>query len=147
MGNHRNFPISACLRQLTVLGLFLLLSGCGDKLTSVSGIVRLDGKPVAAASVALHPVNGGPIAIGTTDAEGRYRLESGSRPGVMQSEYRVTVSKSRVLGIGKDERVLPGGIKTEYIVPAIYNNPATSPLHFTVGSDVRDFDIELKSAK
>ena len=119
------------------------LVGCGSKLASVSGIVRLDGKPIAAAGVAFHPVDKGPVASGTTDADGRYRLETGSQSGVAPGEYRVTVCKDRISGIGKDGLALSGGIKVEHFLPPKYNDPATSPLRVTVGQGAQSHNFDL----
>ena len=145
------FPINAgrwqgpgrCLVHVALWVLLAALAGCGSKLASVSGIVRLDGKPVAAAGVAFHPIDKGPVASGTTDADGRYQLETGSQSGVAPGEYRVTVSKDRISGIGKDGLALSGGIKVEHLLPPKYSDPATSPLRVTVGQGAQNHNFEL----
>jgi hypothetical protein len=71
-----------------------LIAGCGDgdvpagdaALHSVTGQVRVGGKPAAGVMVRLHPLNrsGDPEAphpYGTTDAEGRFRLRTGEAEG------------------------------------------------------------------
>jgi len=63
------------------LGVFL--GGCGGngKLAPVSGVVKLNGKPVADVEVIFQPTSGdsvnapGPAAYGVTDANGRYTLK------------------------------------------------------------------------
>ena len=50
MESRHNFLINLCVALLLPC-----LAGCGEKLAKVAGTVRLDGKPVAAAGVALHP--------------------------------------------------------------------------------------------
>ena len=117
--------------------------GCGSRLASVSGIVRLDGKPIAAAGVVFHPVDKGPLASGATDADGHYQLETGSQSGVVPGEYRVTVSQDRISGIGKDGLALSGGIKVEHLLPPKYSDPTTSPLRVTVvrGAQNHNFDL------
>jgi hypothetical protein len=111
----------------------------------VSGTVRLDGKPLSAAGVGFHPNGGGAVASGTTDAEGRYRLETGSRPGVMPGEYRVTVSKTHTSGISSAGLPLPGKVKTEHLIPTQYDHPTTSPLQMTVNQGSQNYNIELTS--
>jgi hypothetical protein len=65
------------------IALGLSLAGCGGngKLAPVSGVVKLNGKPVADVEVIFQPTSGdsvsapGPAAFGVTDAEGRYTLK------------------------------------------------------------------------
>jgi len=68
--------------------------GCGRGLVKVTGVVRLDGKPVEGAMVTYHPVdpNKGRIAHGTTDKEGAFQLST-TRPndGAFPGEYKVTI--------------------------------------------------------
>lgn len=69
-----------------VLGLSLgVLAGCGGSpypLADVSGVVTLDGEPLAGARVAFQPrregkgLDSGPGSYGTTDAHGRYTLRT-----------------------------------------------------------------------
>jgi hypothetical protein len=130
--------------------LFLCLAGCGDKRVSVSGMVRLDGKPVAAAGVTLHPVGSGPLASGMTDAEGRYQLETGNRPGVVPGEYRATVAKKAAAGFLADKNGLSSGIvtaeaKEEWIVPRKYAGPDTSGLTVSIKYGMAPLDFDLKS--
>ena len=152
MAISRQFPINVNQRRsvrlgtcVALLGLFAGVAGCGDKLASVSGIVRLDGKPLTAAGVMFHPKDGGPVAGSTTDSNGRYRLESGSQLGVKPGEYCVTVSKYRMSGVGKTGLPLPGQGKIEHLSPAKYNTPATSPLRVTVAQGSQSHDFELTS--
>lgn len=139
------FPIDAFPWRLSLVLLLPWLAGCGNGLVSVSGTVRLDGKPVAEAGVVFHPVEGGAPASGVTDAQGRYQLSAGSRPGALAGEYRVTVSKQRTSGIGENELPLPGGIKIQLLVPQKYGNPQTSPLRATVGRGSANHDFDLSS--
>src|SRR4051794_10343025 len=70
-------------RLIGSLALTMLLVGCGgdDKVAPVSGIVKLNGKPVADVEVIFQPVAGeianapGPAAFGVTSADGRYSLK------------------------------------------------------------------------
>jgi hypothetical protein len=130
-------------------------AGCGNKLASVNGIVRLDGKPVAVAGIAFHPVQGGTVASSATDADGRYNLVSGSRAGVAPGEYRVTIVKDQVVGQiagvvkqGPAEAVpvmpnFPQNMRIKPLIPTQYSHPAKTPLHITVkpGSQTCDFDL------
>ncbi len=56
----------------------LLLAGCGPssdvpKLAPVHGVVTMDGKPLANATVRFIPESGRP-SVGVTDEQGRYEL-------------------------------------------------------------------------
>lgn len=86
------------------------------------------------------------MASGTTNAEGRYRLETASRSGVIPGEYRATVAKTRLWGF--DPTGLPpppGRMKTEYLTPVQYSNPATSPLRAMVTQGSQNIDFDLTS--
>jgi len=51
------------------------MTGCREmKVAPVSGVVTLDGKPLAKASVTYLPEAGGRPSYGVTDENGRYRL-------------------------------------------------------------------------
>ncbi len=145
--------LPVCFLQTLGIGVTLLLPclmGCGEKLATVAGTVRLDGKPVAAAGVALHPVGGGPIAGGSTDAEGRFRLEMSNKPGLPAGEYRVTVVKKETSGFMADKNglsmgVAKGGVKEKWIVPKKYSSPTGSGLTASVKPGMEPLDLNLTS--
>lgn len=54
--------------------LLLAVAGCGKPTTTITGIVTLDGNPVAGATLEFFPVSGkGLVSFTKTDAAGRYR--------------------------------------------------------------------------
>src|SRR5687768_4028659 len=76
----------------------IVLTGCSSSSRPptypVTGIVTLQGKPVAGAAITFVPTGDGEAASAITDSEGKYALTTweagdGARPG----EYRVKVSK------------------------------------------------------
>jgi hypothetical protein len=77
--------------------LALLLAGCGSDggtpvtLAEGGGVVTFKGAPLADATVTFIPVDG-PIATGVTDLSGKFKLATGSRPGVAVGQCTVTVS-------------------------------------------------------
>jgi hypothetical protein len=79
------------------------LVGCGSNLSSVSGTVTLDGKPLAGSdklsgTVQFSPEDGrGTIAVGNLDQSGRYNLSTGSRVGVLPGKYLVSVSAVEII--------------------------------------------------
>ncbi len=138
-------------RRVTAVGLVLLMifvAGCGRQgpvLLPVSGVVTLDGQPVAEAGVIFTPAEGGPAASGTTDAQGRFQLRTVNESGAVAGEHLVTVTKQETTGLGDFGAVGPEGVKTIWHVPEKYGNRKTSGLKFTVGPDSDDAKIELSS--
>jgi hypothetical protein len=74
--------------------LLLLLVGCGKARTSpVEGVVLLDGKPLAGASVMFVPQGTGRDATGQTDASGQFAMSTFQpRDGVIPGSYKVVIS-------------------------------------------------------
>ena len=86
--------LNAALFSL-VTGIVLLSSGCnggGSNLGSVTGVVQLDGQPLANASVSFHPATGrGSFA--TTGEDGRYVLDyHKGKKGAVLGAHKVTIT-------------------------------------------------------
>jgi len=119
------------------------LAGCGGpNAAKVAGRVTLDGQPLANATVTFHPVGkAGAIAYGTTDADGRYELATGSDAGLTPGEYNATVLAT--------VEVAPAGALAETtfktISPAKYADATRSGLTFTVKRGSNDFPLTLTS--
>jgi hypothetical protein len=85
-----------------LVGLTVLLvaaAGCNGRHAPVpvSGIVTLNGKPLAGATVTFHLVGDdreGRLATGQTDKTGTFRLKTGSGDGARPGEYKVVIVKS-----------------------------------------------------
>jgi hypothetical protein len=83
-------------------GLILLALGCGGskKLAPVSGVVTLDGKPLAGAYVSFEPAenDNGPnkaptTSAGTTDENGAYSLKAVTgEKGALAGKHTVRIS-------------------------------------------------------
>lgn len=83
----------------------LFVAGCGGSdrppLAEASGVLTLDGQPVAEATVSVVPVEGGRPASAITDKEGRFVLKSyADADGAAVGEYKVAVIK--ISGPGAD---------------------------------------------
>jgi hypothetical protein len=72
--------------------------GCGGggegatvTLAEAGGIVKLKGSPLAGATITFLPANG-PLAMGTTNLEGKFKLSSGAMPGVAIGPCKVTIT-------------------------------------------------------
>ena len=141
--------------------LFLSISGCQDSgvpLGYVSGMVTLDGKPIAMATVSFYPESGR-ASVGKTDAEGNYVLcFSGSEKGAIIGQHRVTIttayqaSSSRVgatyddspPGEVKPNAPLAGQSRTE-LLPEIYTSRKSTELKADVASGSNSIDFDLSS--
>jgi hypothetical protein len=107
----------------------------GDKkekeLAQVEGTVRMDGKPLAEATMVFVPVKKeGQRATGTTNEDGGYELTTGgNKKGARAGEYVVVITK-KVAG--------------KSVLPAVYGSEKTTPLKCTVKEGRNQFDIQLK---
>jgi 3',5'-cyclic AMP phosphodiesterase CpdA len=110
----------------------------------VSGVVTLDGKPLAGATVAFHRLNAETeryvnTADGLTDADGRYKLSTYTKfDGCPAGEFVVTVVKT---GRGYDD----GETDEKSKLPAAYATAAKSELKVTVKEGTNEFNLDLKS--
>ncbi len=91
---------------LAVVLSLVVVTGCGGvadapDMVSAKGTVLYNGKPVSGANVTFI-VEGAPIAIGSTDAEGAFSLTTGGRPGAPLGDAKVSISKT-------EETASPGG--------------------------------------
>lgn len=128
-----------------------LVAGCGGGgLGPVSGVVYLDNKPLAGASVSFQPIasegtEAGLGSYGKTDEQGRYNLMTieGDRSGAVVGKHRVQISIPISAPSNRDD--LPGGATMRDKLHANYNQQ--SKLTFTVpegGTDSADFKLTSK---
>ena len=138
-------------RALLLLVVMFVASGCGTRefeLSPVSGIVTLDGTPVAGARVIFEPMRtgqqalaAGPSSDGTTDEAGRYSLEltSDGTLGAVVGDHSVTIStylaefdRSRNVGqVVRKEEIPPRYFEPDALmfkVPAEGTEQANFPL-------------------
>jgi hypothetical protein len=133
-------------RRAAALLAAVAISGCGNNLSQVSGVVTINGKPLRGgddvrATVYFQPTSSdGTTAIGLLDENGRYQLSSGSQQGVAPGEYVVTVSATQLVRSKAGQ--VAGGRR---ITDATYASANTSGLKFTVQPGVNAFDIPLES--
>ena len=136
------------LRFSVILLVPILIAGCGPggpTIAPVSGVVTLDGKPVEGAAVGFVAVGDGPVANGTTDAEGRYTLTCLNQSGAVVGDYKVVVSKMIDHAIRPDSTIAPGGSKIQWFTPPKYAKIGTTDLKATVKAGTNDIPLELKS--
>ena len=140
---------------LFVLTVPALMPGCSDgklKTYPVSGIVTMDGDPVADATVIFSPVKEGEgdAAVGKTDEKGEYKLQTSSGradAGTTPGEYVVMIKKTVFSETGKVATDSSGRSTTEMssesVLPPKYG-AFSSPLKETVvkGNNTFNFDLE-----
>lgn len=107
----------------------------------------MDGKPLKIAKderglVVFRPVAGGPTCSGLIASSGTFSMATGSSTALSPGDYLVSV---RVVRLGPPARPgeAPSGVP---LTPAVYSDPLTSGLVFSVESGKNTIDIELSSA-
>jgi hypothetical protein len=129
------------VRRLVFSAMLLVATGagCGPSrpgLLPVDGVVTLDGKPLAEASVVFQPAGGGRPATGVTDANGRFKVGTFKpRDGALPGAHVVTVARS--------EGTSPSD--TRWISPKIYSLADQSGLSATVAPGSTTFTFDLSS--
>ena len=133
------------------------ISGCNKskaiKTDLVTGVVKMDGEPLVKATVTFFPVdNNGSTAVGTTDANGKYTLQTqlgAADAGTTPGDYVVTVSKKVNEPTGKQEWSESDGKMMDITVgketvPEKFTNKKTSGFTATVvANQANNFDFDV----
>ncbi len=134
------------LRSLAVCAIVTLLQGCREAPTTVTGLVTLDGKPLAVGdgmrgSVVFQPTaSGGVTLTGLIDKTGHYELSSGGSGTVAPSVYLVTVSATELIP-ATDDRPTSGKLLT----PTKYASAMDSGFRIEVVSGKNEVNLPLVS--
>jgi hypothetical protein len=142
------------LCPMAIILVAVAIGGCARKpdpvLVPASGVVTLDGKPLAHGLVRFSPTERGIsaawISEGTTDDLGRYELVSPMGPGAVAGTHRVTVSEGGVPDEIRDDQGKVAawlGKLAGRPLPGRYGTIATSPLEVTVGPSGAGVDLDL----
>lgn len=76
----------------------LLAVGCGGAVAQPTGRVTLKGEPLAGAELTFLPAaDPNAVATGVTDADGRYRLDYGTKRGVAVGKATVRIVRYTLL--------------------------------------------------
>jgi hypothetical protein len=127
--------------------LLLVVDGCQERPTTVSGAITLDGRPLAVPSdargtVIFQPDGGrGTMATGLLDPTGHFHLATGSLPEVAQGKYYVTVSVSQLLPKAENEEQ-----DAKLITPVKYSSARESGLAANVKPGENQLTFDLKSS-
>jgi len=145
------------IRAIVIVTLVLALTGCGSEVTlppptEVEGVVLLGGQPLPNATVSFHPTQSrlpaNSTATGVTDAQGRFKLTVGNKPGAIPGENIVTVTEGPVPEEmrGQDAQAKLAAFQAEKKnrpIPKQYGNAATSSVRVTVTNEQKEYKIEL----
>jgi hypothetical protein len=128
--------LPACLSALVAVG----CGGAGSPV-AVKGMVKLDGNPLAGATVTFMPTgDSGRPATGETDRNGVFHLTSLRKDdGAFPGDYRVVVTKIQAIdpppptNSGEPDAVLKHyqslkSQKRTALLPSLYGSYATTPL-------------------
>ncbi|WP_146451107.1 hypothetical protein [Bythopirellula polymerisocia] len=136
------------MRTFGLMVTVLLMTGCGNNLSQVTGVVSVDGQPLQGgsgvhATVFFHPVSKtGAAAVGVVGENGIYKLSTGSQSGITPGEYVVTCSASQII-----PSETPGGTPSgKRISDPKYASAKTSGLRCEVQQGDNVFDISMDSA-
>lgn len=134
--------ISAVLAVVTA-------TGCGGGPAAgtiqVTGVVKLDGKPLEGATVAFLPKEGGLMATTDTDATGKFTLNATA------GNNAVTVAKAAPPGTTLDPYATvpaegpPPAPPEGTVVPAKYADPKSSGLAIVVAGGMTEINLDLTS--
>ncbi len=134
-------------------GLLMLLFvvGCGSSdapsLAEAGGTIKYNGKPLAGANVVFTP-DSGPVAVGTTDDQGRFVLSTHGQPGAAIGNHKVSITAYEASATKESdvEEAESGDRQVKSLIPEKYANYRTSGLTKTVSENAaeNDFPIELR---
>jgi hypothetical protein len=81
------------MSRISLILIAIWVAGCGTSRTSpVTGLVLLDGKPVADATVQFVPQGKGRDATSQTDKDGEFAMSTFKpRDGMLPGEYKVVI--------------------------------------------------------
>jgi hypothetical protein len=138
------------IKSEVVLSVFIAtaLVGCGSsgKVAPVSGVITLDGKPLANGHIAFQPESqSGTKAVGSfafTDANGAYKLRTADteQPGAVIGKHRVEIN----LVAPSDDRP-PASRPPAKTLPSKYNRDTELQFEVTSsGTDAANFDLKSR---
>lgn len=127
-----------------LLGGLLLALGCSPKvedqpdLGSVSGIVKMDEKPLPKALVVFAPESGR-SSTGITNDKGEYQLQYLFKVrGAVIGPHKVQITTYY------EDEDSPAALKSKESIPAKYNSKSELKAEVEAGKNVFDFDLKSK---
>ncbi len=131
----RIFRGSAATLSLLATASVLALSGCGGgqpaDVGRVTGVVTLDGEPLAGAQVQFIPESGRPSSA-ETGSDGRYRLRyTMEADGALIGRHTVEIRTA----------VDDGDVVSEERLPSRYHSPSELTAEVQAGTNTINFDL------
>ena len=162
-----NLVIVRCDGLLTSLGglvsLVLLsvvaLVGCkSDRplIVPVSGVVTIEGKPLANAAIAFMPVGGGRFGYGATDEDGQFKIGTFTdSDGAIVGEHRISITLQDIISpaaMGRtpeEEEEMDRRGESLWVfksrIPEKYASPETSGISVNVEKGMPPVTIQLSN--
>ena len=123
---------------LIVAGVAAAVAGCSGP-PSLSGVVTLDGQPLAEAAVVLIPQSeGAETVVGSTNQDGRFVITPAAGKSIAYGKYKVVVSKREKL----TQAQINAFVTAKELLPAKFSDAAKSVLEVTVSS-AKDMELAL----
>ena len=146
--------VKSVMASLTIC---VFVAGCSEKLKDapktgkVTGIVTLDGNPIAGATVEYSPDNDkktrGPKSTGVTDASGQYELVApGNIKGAVIGFHKVTVTcPPPASQLSTSDGSTPKTSGEPCQIPVKFSSVESSGLEQEVNEGANELDLSLKS--
>ena len=139
-------------RLCLVLAIVPLSAGCGGEpnLISVTGTVKIDGRPAEGVQVSFWPADAAGqnsqfrFALGMTARDGRFDLRSVSEKGIEAGDYKVTFSRS-VAGGKVVTDLKKKKDNSRQVLPERYTDQNTTDATARVTKDNHDFTFDIAS--
>jgi hypothetical protein len=123
----------------------LLAVGCGGEegLGRVTGVVKLDGKPLPDAAVEFNPAGGqGLTSYGKTDKSGSYyMMATRTDKGAAVGKNKVSITTYDLVDNGGKISSIPEQVPTKY------NKSTELEVDVRSGSNTFDFDLKTEGGK
>jgi len=136
------------------LVLLSILAGCGDSsqlppIAAVSGVVTYKGKPIPSANVLFAPETSGPMAVGTTNADGQFTLVTQGQPGAVLGSHRVVIQAVVPKGGAQAQTVDPVTgreivVEQVSLIPEKYGDMNRSGVTAVVEKKKNEFRFDLE---
>ena len=136
---------------LLVSTVCISLTGCGGEpsfeMVPVSGIVTMDGEPLAGATVTFLPkssgdMNAGPASLGETDAAGQFTLKTGEgEPGAVVASHQVMITTVKDSGTSTADDNVYAEAEPEKVPPRYNSETGLNFVVPTSGSTDANFEL------
>ena len=138
-----NLPCRGTLRHIfCLLSLSLLAVGCqkGPELGSVKGTVKLEGQPLANATITFTPEPAGRSSMGRTNDMGEYELRyTATSGGALVGPMRVRITTAGEVTDARERTTMQ-----PELLPKRYNEDSELVVDIKPGANTFDFDLKSK---